>query len=320
MFINKEIAFFEIGQEIEGYYLIRDLSFRTTTTNRPFLTVFLSDNSGTVEAKAWDYAGDLSRADIGKVLKIRGDVSEYKGTLQITLSRLRLAAETDEFDVSRLVPTAPLKPEDEFLALRNRVESIEDDDYRKIALCLLDRHKERFCEIPAAKSVHHGFLNGLLMHTGNMLRIADEVSRIYADTVDRSLLLAGTVLHDFAKEKEFQFSPLGMVQDYSVNGQLLGHLVMGAEEVAETAKELGIPEEKSVLLRHLILSHHGEPEHGAAVRPVCAEAELLSYIDMIDSRMEIYREAFEKLPVGEFSDRIFALDKKIYHHTDLSHK
>ena len=97
-------------------------------------------------------------------------------------------------------------------------------------------------------------------------------------------------------------------------GQLLGHLVMGAQEIAEIAKELDVPEEKSVLLRHLVLSHHGEPEFGAAVRPLFAEAELLSYIDLIDSRMEIYAETLPTVPAGSFSARIFALEKKIYHH------
>ena len=89
---------------------------------------------------------------------------------------------------------------------------------------------------------------------------------------------------------------------------------MGAQEVAQVAADLGIPEDKSVLLQHMILSHHGEPEFGAAVKPICAESELLSYIDMIDSRLEIYRENLEQIPIGEFSGRIFALDKRIYHH------
>ena len=126
--------------------------------------------------------------------------------------------------------------------------------------------------------------------------------------------MTGTLLHDFAKEREFVFSDLGIVTDYSTRGQLLGHLVMGAQEILDVSRELGIPEEKSVLLQHLILSHHGEPEYGAAVRPLCAEAELLSYIDMVDSRMEIYAENLPEVPVGGFSGRIFALDKRIYHH------
>ena len=180
---------------------------------------------------------------------------------------------------------------------------------------MLDAHGEALAAIPAAKSVHHAFLGGLLMHTANMMRIADFLAGMYPETIDRSLLLCGTLLHDMAKEREFVFSQLGLATDYSVKGQLLGHLVMGAQEAAETAQRLGVPEEKSVLLQHLILSHHGEPEFGAAVRPVCAESELLSYIDMIDSRMEIYREVLGATPLGGFSDRVFALDgKKLYHH------
>ena len=147
-----------------------------------------------------------------------------------------------------------------------------------------------------------------------MLRLADHLAGAYRGVVDRSLLLAGTLLHDVAKEEEFTRSELGLVTDYSVKGQLLGHLVMGAQAAARAAEACGMPEEKSVLLQHMILSHHGEPEFGAAVRPMCAESELLSCIDIIDSRMEIYREALAQVPVGEFSSRIFALEKKIYHH------
>ena len=99
-----------------------------------------------------------------------------------------------------------------------------------------------------------------------------------------------------------------------MKGQLLGHLVMGAQEVAEVAKGLGVSEEKSVLLQHMLLSHHGQPEFGAAVLPQCAESELLYLIDSVDSKMEIYQEAMEETPLGTFSKKIFALDKRIYHH------
>ena len=195
------------------------------------------------------------------------------------------------------------------------LHSIEDSDYKAICLELLNRHEEEFEKIPAAKSVHHGFLSGLLMHTGNMMKLADFLANQYADTINRSLLLAGTFAHDLQKETEFTFSQLGLVTEYSTKGKLLGHLVMGAQEIAEIANELDVPEEKSVLLQHMVLSHHGQPEFGAAVVPQCAESELLSYIDMIDSRMEIYREEFADMKTGEFSDRIFALDgKRVYKH------
>ena len=134
------------------------------------------------------------------------------------------------------------------------------------------------------------------------------------EVIDRSLLLTGTLLHDFAKEREFTFSDLGIVTEYSTAGQLLGHLVMGAQEVADVARELAIAEEKSLLLQHLLLSHHGEPDFGAAVRPMCAEAELLSLIDAVDSRMEIYRETYDTMEPDTFSPRIFALEKKVFRH------
>ena len=162
--------------------------------------------------------------------------------------------------------------------------------------------------------MHHSFLNGLLMHTLYMARMADFLAGMYPETVDRDLLVAGTILHDTAKCDEFVTSPLGLVTEYSVKGELLGHLVMGAQAVAKAAGETGLPEDKSVLLQHMILSHHGDPQFGAAVRPVCAESELLSMIDLIDSRMEIYRETMEETQPGTFSKRVFALDKKIYCH------
>ena len=269
-----------------------------------------------MEIKIWDYSGPIGAhpEDTGRVVKIRGSVSEYRGALQISVHRIRMAEAADDYDTSLLVPTAPIDTDAALADVQRLVASITDADYRSVAETMLTRHLDAFRRIPAGKSVHHSFLSGLLMHTYNMLRTADFLAGLYPEVIDRSLLLTGTLLHDFGKEREFAFSDLGIVTEYSTAGQLLGHLVMGAQEVADAARELGIPEEKSMLLQHLLLSHHGEPEFGAAVRPMCAEAELLSYIDLIDSRMEIYAETLPAVPAGSFSARIFALEKKIYHH------
>ncbi len=303
------------GIDIEGFYLLKSAFPKVTVSGKPFLTAVLADESGTIEAKVWDYSGPIGERDAGKVIKVRGSVSDYRGALQVTVDKLRLAAEDDHVDVSRLVRVAPIDRAGAYADITRLVSTLEDADYRAVCEEMLRRHEDAFRTIPAAKSVHHSFLSGLLMHTYNMLRLADFLAAQYADSVDRSLLLAGTLLHDFGKEREFTFSELGLVTDYSTKGQLLGHLVMGAQETAEVAEMLGIPEEKSILLQHLLLSHHGEPEFGAAVLPQCAEAELLSLIDQIDSRMEIYREALAPLKSGEFSQRIFALDnRRIYKH------
>jgi len=311
---NKRILDMRNGDAVEGFYVLKSAFVKTSANGKPFLNAVLADKDGSIEAKAWDYSGPISTAEEGKVVKIRGTVSEYRGTPQLVIDRIRLTEPTDPVNLTALVPTAPIDVEQYYAEVEGIVDSLDDPDYRAVCKVMLERHAETFKTIPAAKSVHHGFLNGLLMHTTDMLRLADFLAAQYADTVDRDLLLAGTLLHDFSKEQEFTRSELGLVTDYSVKGQLLGHLVLGAQEIATVAREVGMPEEKSLLLQHMILSHHGEPEFGAAVSPMCAESELLSYIDLIDSRMEIYKESLAEVPVGEFSGRIFALEKKIYHH------
>lgn len=309
------IAQMQRGMDVEGFYLLKAAFSKVTASGKPFLSAVLADTSGTIEAKVWDYSGPIGERDTGKVLKVCGSVSDYRGMPQLTVDRLRLAEESDPVDVARLVSVAPIDREAGYDEVKALVATIEDLDYRAVCEQMLHRHEAAFRTIPAAKSVHHGFLSGLLMHTLNMLRLADFLAAQYADTVNRSLLLTGTLLHDFAKEQEFSFSELGLVTDYSTKGQLLGHLVMGAQEIAALSAELDLPEEKAMLLEHLILSHHGQPEFGAAVLPQCAEAELLSLVDQIDSRMEIYREVLAPLKAGEFSQRVFALDnRRIYKH------
>jgi len=308
------ISEMKTGDQPDGFYLLQNANAKQTAAGKPFLSAVLADCTGTIDALVWNYSGSVSPADIGAVVKIKGTVSEFRGAAQITIDRIRLATDADRYDLKELIPTAPIDTDAAYRKIEEIVDSISDTDYAAVCREMLRKYGDRFRTIPAAKSVHHSFLNGLLMHTLFMLQTADHMAGLYSAVIDRSLLLAGTLLHDFAKIEEFKTSPLGLVTEYSTKGQLLGHLVMGAQEVARVGEILHMPEEKSVLLQHMILSHHGEPEYGAAVRPVCAESELLSFIDMIDSRMEIYRETFQETPAGEFSKRIFALDRRVYHH------
>lgn len=303
------------GSVISGFYLLRQATLRTTNTGKPYLSGILSDRSGSVELKVWDYSGPLSTADEGKIVFLNGRVQDFRGTLQITADRIRLADEGDAYKIAELVPTAPIDLTRTLAEIEQMLGNMADEDYRNVCKMMLSRHREAFAVIPAAKSVHHGFRSGLLMHTAYMMKTALWMAKLYGDFLDRDLLLAGTFLHDFAKIREFTLSETGMVSEYSVSGQLLGHLVMGAQEVSEICQTLSVPEQKAILLQHLILSHHGDPSFGSAVVCQCAESELLAYIDLIDSRMEIYRETLEKTEPGSFSERVFALDnKRLYRH------
>ncbi len=310
MLYDIPIKELQLGDEIEGYYILSQSEPRTSKTNKPYLSGRLSDSSGDIEFKAWDYAGPIGAADAGSIVKLRGVVGEYQGKPQLTVRRLRTATAEDEYDLAALVPVAPIDRDAAMEEIRALIDTFADEDYKTFAAAMLDRHEEDFRRYPAAKSMHHSFVSGLLMHTLGMLRLADAMAGYYPEVIDRDLLLTGTLLHDFAKAREFQLSPLGLVSDYSPEGQLLGHLYMGAMDAAETAKELGMSEEKSLLIQHMIVSHHGVREYGAITVPATAEAELLSYLDLIDSRMEIYREALADVKPGQFSKPIPALDRK----------
>ena len=302
-------------ERFSGYYLLRNILIKTSKNGNPYLMATLTDMTMSVDAKMWNYGGPIGQGDEGKVVFVQAQMQEYNGKPQIIVEKLRLA-QPEEYDaiMDTLVPTAPVDRDAAYRRVEELVESLGDGDYRAVCQEMLRRHEAEFRRFPAAKSVHHGFVGGLLMHTVDMMDLADFLAWKYRGIICRDLLLAGALLHDMAKLREFVVSEMGVVTEYSLPGQLLGHLVMGAQEVGEICADLGIDGEKTVLLQHLLLSHHGQMEFGAAVLPQCAEAELLAAIDHIDSRMEIYRETLETTPEGQFSQRIFALERRVYHH------
>ncbi|MCQ2770697.1 MAG: HD domain-containing protein [Clostridia bacterium] len=310
-FINELNA----GNLIKSFYIMKDGDVKTTATGKTYLACTLADMSGTIEAKMWNYAGKIDKSCAGKIVYIEGTIQEYQSANQCVLTAIRLATENDSYDKIDLVPSAPINVRETFDDLIQIIMSIDDDDYGNVCKAIVKKHAQQIKTYPAAKSVHHSFLNGLLMHTYNMAKSADFLADIYCNCINRDLLIAGTILHDIGKIVEFEISELGLVSDYSLEGKLLGHLVIGCKEIAECCKELNIPESKGILLQHMIVSHHGKPEYGAAEMPQIAEAELLSWIDMIDSKMEIYDETFKNMDNNTFSDRIFALDgRSLYKH------
>ena len=312
---NEALRALVPGDLFCGYYLLKSTQNATASNGKPYLTLRLADRSGELPGKLWDYAGPIGAEDAGRCVWVSGRVESYQNAPQVSLDDIRRTGAEDNVDLARIVPTAPYGAESMLRYLERTLQGLEDADYRGVCLAVLERRREAFALLPGAKAMHHAFLHGLLMHTANMLRQADTLARLYADVIDRSLLLAGVFLHDIGKLAEFSTTELGLVSDYSKAGQLLGHIFLGAEEVGAVARELGVAEEKTMLLQHLLLSHHGKPEFGAAVLPKCAEAEMLASIDMLDSRMEIYRAAYAETPEGEFSrQRVYGLNNSnVYH-------
>jgi 3'-5' exoribonuclease len=177
---------------------------------------------------------------------------------------------------------------------------------------MLETAGEDLTWFPAAQRMHHAERSGLLHHTTDMLRLARAMLEVYP-WLNRDLLLAGVIIHDLGKMEELKSDPTGNVSDYTREGQLLGHLVLGIKNLNRTAERLGIRGEPVILLEHMLLSHHGESEYGSPKAPMFPEAEALHWIDMTDARMNTMKSAADKTPEGAFSEKIFSLDRRVYH-------
>ena len=243
------------------------------------------------------------------LVKVRGTISEFNGADQFRTERIRPVSDADGVRIEDFVPSAPYDGSEMLKAIYTVVDAFENDELRELVRAVLDEKKTEILYWPAAFKLHHAVRGGLLYHTLSLLRLAQDVCVIYP-FVDRELLLAGTILHDIAKTEEFHVAQTGIASGYTTEGTLIGHLVRGAMLLEKTGTQLGTSRETLTLLEHMLLSHHGEPEFGAAVRPMFLEAEILSQLDMMDARIYEVQSAVTGVSEGEFSARQWALDNR----------
>lgn len=238
----------------------------------------------------------------------------FNDALQLRIDRVRPATESDGVNMEDFVPSADYSGKDMYDYIFNTVNSFENTQLKTLILTVLERNKENLLYWPAAFKLHHAIRGGLLYHTLSILKLAKAVCDIYP-SLERELLYAGVILHDVAKIQEFDVSETGVVSGYTVEGSLIGHLVKGAMNIEKVGEELGIDRELLMLIEHMILSHHGEPEFGAAVRPMFLEAEILSQLDLLDARIYEISQAVSEVEPGDFTPRQWALDnRKLYNH------
>ena len=315
--------FKEIGNNglVEGFAVIKQCDKKMTKNGSYYLDLVLSDKDGEIFAKLWDYnEASHGQYDTDGFVKVRGVISQYNGHDQLKIERIRPVIESDNVDVSDYVKSADYTGEEMFSHLLSLVNGFKDEDLKNIVSYLLEENKEKILYFPAAFRLHHAIRCGLLMHTASIVKLCESVCRIYP-FVNRELLISGAILHDIAKTVEFDVKETGIASGYTVEGNLIGHLVMGAMMVKEAGQKLGTDKEKSILLQHMIISHHGEPEFGAAVRPLFLEAELLSQLDSMDAKIYEIMDAVSGIEKGEFTNRLWALDdRKFYKYNDAELK
>mgnify|MGYP004456086299 FL=1 len=301
---------------VDGFCLVKSVEKKTSSKGDTYLDFTLADSDGEINAKLWCYSPiEHGEYKANEIVKVRGTVSAYNGSDQLRIEKIRAAIESDGVKPEDFVPSADYSSEQMYNELIKIAESFSDSELKKLALEIYSDNRKALLYFPAAFKLHHAVRGGLLMHTLSIVRMCESVCEIYP-FVDKDLLICGAMLHDISKTEEFIVDEnVGLAEGYSVCGNLLGHLTMGAKKVAFYAEKLGISEETSMLVQHMILSHHGQPEFGAAVVPMFIEAELLSELDLLDSRVYEMREALIPTAVKQFSGRVWALEnRKLYNH------
>ena len=301
--LNRDVKF-------EGFLLVRSAEQRTSSNGGKYLDMTLCDTTGDINCKMWD--GTVQPPRQGAVVKVRGTVQEYNGRLQMRIERLRDPSPEDDVDPARLMPCAPEPPKSMLNEILRAIEGMKSPELRSIMRELIAMCGDKLMYYPAAQRVHHAERSGLLHHTLGVLRAAEAVLPLYP-FLDGDLLRAGAIAHDLSKTAEFISDEAGNVSDYSAEGQLLGHLVHGVAQVKEAARRANVTGEYVLLLCHMVISHHGQPDHGSPRPPMFPEAEMLHLLDDMDAKMNEMEGVMRRTPAGAFSEKIWSLDRRLYH-------
>lgn len=305
-----DIQYLKKGQSFLGYLFIKSQNVKTASNGSRYFNMILSDvNFDEIDGKMWDVKeADEEEFTVGKLVKIKGTVQEYNGHLQLIANRMRLVNAGDDVSIDDYVESAPHSFEGMMAELDQTVECFKNEDLKKITQAILKDKAQALSYFPAAKKMHHALKGGLLYHTYSMLKVGKAIAPLYP-FINEELLYAGIILHDIGKIVEMDSDENGSVGDYTAEGKLLGHIVTEIVEIDRYGQQLNIDAEVILMLKHMILSHHYEPEFGSPKRPMFPEAELLHHIDIIDARMNTMEKVMGTLEPGSFSEQIWGLDR-----------
>lgn len=289
----KYIKEYKEGDKIFDIYLCKHKQSAVTKNGKPYDNLILQDKTGTIDAKVWDpNSAGIAEFDALDYIEVYGDVTSFQGALQANIKRIRKCRE-GEFDPANYLPVSKFPIEDMYEELLIYIEEIENPYLQKLLKSFFVEDQEfisRFKQSSAAKTVHHGFVGGLLQHTLSVTRLCDYYCGEYP-LLKKDLLISAAICHDIGKVREISLFPQN---DYTEEGQFLGHIVIGSEMIAEKISKIeGFPVLLARELKHCILAHHGEYEFGSPKKPAIMEAVALSYADNTDAKLETFTELLE---------------------------
>ena len=309
------------NQRIEGVYAVQNLQMGKTRAGKNYLKGLVSDKTGRTPARMWSISEELySILPTDGFVRIEGQTQPYQGEIQIIIEQINAATPTPG-ELAELLPCSEFDPEEMFAELTGIMDSIENTGIKSLSKMYLDDVElmARFKQAPAAMTLHHAYLSGLLEHTLNLLRLAEAALPLYPQ-LNRDIVLMGLFLHDLGKCEELTWEN-GF--NYTDDGHLVGHIARGAiwlQRRAEDCALMGEPVSEPVLrvLQHIILSHHGVPEFGALKIPATPEAIFVSHLDNLDAKMQMAISAARGESKkaddvgGNFTEKIWALDTRLY--------
>ncbi len=294
---------------IEMLMLVSQAESGVTNSGSPYLSIVFKDNTGSIEGKLWDVKPEQREiVKVGNIISVRADVISYRKSTQLKVTGVS-AVDSDNISLEDFVPSGPVPADELRSIISGAIDAIDDFEIKAIVSAIYRKYDRQIFASPAASRNHHEYYGGLATHVSEMINIAYALCRLYP-TLNRDLLLAGILLHDVGKIEELRS---GAVTEYTLEGKLLGHISISQTMVQETADELGIKGEKVLLLRHMILAHHGKQEFGSPVLPQIMEAEVLHMIDDMDAKMTMIQKELDKIGPGEFSAKIFTLDNRSFY-------
>jgi len=313
----KKIDEFTTGEVVLAVVIIKNCILKTSAKGNQFYDLTIADKTGEMNAKIWTINDHVKEnLEDYKIFKIKAEVKEWQGQNQASIMKVQGIALDEVDDLEGLVPSAPIENELMYNEILEFIAKIEDEKINLLTYNIISKYKKELMYYPAAKKNHHSYRSGLLYHELRMLRTAEKIAEVY-DGLNTDYLYSGVILHDICKIKEMASDELGIVDTYTFEGKLLGHIIMGVKEIAEEAKKIGMENETSVVLQHMILSHHYEPEYGSPVKPMVIEGEILHYLDIVDARIFDFNNVLKNVDKGDFSERVWVLDNRnVYKRND----
>lgn len=306
--MNKKLNELQDGDRGVIRLLLSGVHKGVTAKGTPYLSFSLQDNTGSIEGKYWNTPENLLESyRPGMVLDIQCDVLMHNKIMQIRVHKADIVEE--HVDLDEYVKTGPYTKKELQEKIEAKIASIKNETIKQIIDGVMEEVREDFYQYPAASKNHHDFVGGLATHVLQMMDLGEQIVKLYP-MLDRDLLIAGILLHDIGKLVELSGA---IVTEYTMEGKLLGHISIMQAKVASIAEKKGIQGEEVILLRHMILSHHGVYEYGSPVLPMLPEAEMLYLIDNIDARMNAMDKALSTIEKGDFTPRIFSLENRSFY-------